>query len=142
MERGFCGNGLTVLAKGSNITAEDRVFLQVVPKASIHHLEKPSKDGPVSFPPPCCYEDMEVKIRLNELYLGTSLTQYTEHVYDNDYLCPRRLYIANLEVNKNSKASTDEKGRLKFVSNPKSWSYAWTSNNTRTCRHMWFAHIL
>ena len=128
MERGFCGNGLTVLAKGGNITAEDRVFLQVVPKASIHHLEKPSKDGPVSFPPPCCYEDMEVKIRLNELYLGTSLTQYTEHVYDNDYLCPRRLYIANLEVNKNSKASADEKGRLKFVSNPKSWSYAWTSN--------------
>ena len=69
-----------------------------------------------------------MKIRLNELYLGTSLTQYTEHVYDNDYLCPRRLYIASLEVDKNSKASTDGNGRLKFVSNPKSWSYAWTSN--------------
>ena len=128
VERGFCGNSLTVLANGSNITSEDRVFLQVVPKASIHHLEKPSKNGPVSFPAPNCYEEMEVKIRLNELYLGTSLTQYTEHVYDNDYLCPRRLYIANLEIGKNSKASTDGNGRLKFVSNPKSWSYAWTSN--------------
>ena len=69
--------------------------------------EKPKDSNPITFPPPSCYEELEVKIRLNELYRGTSLTQYTDHIYDNDYLCPRRLYEANLETAKNGKVILD-----------------------------------
>jgi hypothetical protein len=143
VERGFCGNSLTVACIGNGITPEDRVFLQVVPETSAYHLEKPKDSTPITFAPPSCYEELEVKIRVNELYRGTSLTQYTDHIYDNDYLCPRRLYEANLETAKNGKVILDSEGRVQFLANPKSWSYAWTSNkHTHMQRHVVRAYFM
>ena len=143
VERGFCGNSLQIAVVGHGITPEDRVFTQIVSESSTHHLEKPTEGGPITFPPPSCVEELEVKIRLNELYKGTSLTQYTDHVYANDYLCPRRLYEGHLNTCKNGKISLNPKGQVQFTVSPKSWSYAWTSNkHTHKQRHTVRAYFM
>ena len=142
VERGFCGNSLQIAVVGHGITPEDRVFTQIVSESSTHHLEKPTEVGPITFPPPSCFEELEVKIRLNELYKGTSLTQYTDHVYANDYLCPRRLYEGHLDTCKNGKVSLNSKVKCNLLYLLKAGAMHGRQISTHTSKDIRYVHIL